>query len=247
MDRPAGQKPVDRRKEEYGYTHHQEMGSWTFGQNQRMCPEIETKQRKREKLLKVSEGEKKCLLPSLPGKPRTWGPFLQTQPEWKGKGGLASPMPFAIWHLSSRTLSCPSPSLLTSYVASWLGSGSCRGPRAVLSSSVKVSSFPASASIRFSRAWWELLSPSCKSHRIMCIWVERGWEVLALGTPSLPRGVRRRTSTLTPYRPSTIMMTVLSNKAPFMDLLSHPSYLARCFSCTKSEKPGGVRILLITL
>ena len=93
--------------------------------------------------------------------------------------GHPSPTPLVTWsaghrHPSSRMFSCPSPSSLTSYVASWLGSGSCRGPRAALRSSVRVSSLPASASICFSRAWCEVLRPSCRSQRIMCIWAERG-------------------------------------------------------------------------
>jgi hypothetical protein len=72
---------------------------------------------------------------------------------------------------------------LTGYVASELGSGSCCGPRAVLSNSVRVSSFPARASIRFSRARWELLSPSCRSHRVMCIWGKGGGQRRAGSTP----------------------------------------------------------------
>lgn len=93
----------------------------------------------------------------------------------------AIPHPPATWGAGYRHLSSSSPSLLTSYVASWLSSGGCCGPRAVLSSSVRVSSFPASASIRFSKAWCELFKPSCKSQRIMCIWAERGQQYQGAG------------------------------------------------------------------
>ena len=151
------------------------------------------RQRQTDRFQANKEGEdiegqqrgKKCLLPSLPVQSRTGSPPLPAQPERKRKGGPVSrpcPAPFTKpgadhRHLSSRSFSCPSASLLTSYVVSWLGSGSCLGLSIVLSSSVRVSSFPASASIRFSRAWCELLRPSCRSHRIMCIWAERGSEV----------------------------------------------------------------------
>lgn len=140
--------------------------------------ETETKE---GELLRISRGEK-CLsftarpvpdsgsFPADTARAKGW-PCLQVIPHPLCHTGCWPQAPFF------QNTFLPSSSLLTSYVASWLGSGSCCGTRAVLSSSVNVSSFPASVSIRFSSAWCELLRPSCKSHSIMCIWAESGTEV----------------------------------------------------------------------
>lgn len=144
-----------------------QLGIWTEPEN---VPRGRDEAKKGERVLKVSKKEKKCL-PLLPARAEeeVW-PCLQA--------ALQPPHHMGAGH---RHLSSSSPSLLTSYVASWLGSGGCCGPRAVLSSSVSMSSFPASASIRFSKAWCELFRPSCKSHRIMCIWAERGQQYQGAG------------------------------------------------------------------
>lgn len=134
------------------------LGIWTEGTN--TPRDRQTNHMKKEGEGIDSKGGKECFLPLLPVQPQTSSPFLQTGRAEEQSVALSprpSPTPLTPWGVIhrypfTRIIVCPSPSLLTSYVASWLGSGTCLEPRAVLSSSVRVSSFPASASIRFSRA-----------------------------------------------------------------------------------------------